>query len=410
MKAPKLTVFAALLLAIAAAAALPAAADGTPEHPAGGEAALAPLYRTQGKAVPGHYIVRLRQGSSARVLTLQLGVTPDAVYSHALSGFAATLTPAQLETVRRSPEVEAVEEDAVFTASTASTGPMAARVPAASWGLDRIDQRALPLDGQFKVNGTGEGVTAFIVDTGIDYANSEFGGRARPGVDLVTPGGDGRDCASGTGHGTHVAGIVGGATYGVARKVSLVSVRVLDCAGTTSTARLDQGLDWVAGNFTAPAVLNASLNGPVSATTNNAIDNLADRGVVPVVSAGNAAPGSRPTDACQNSPGSAKQAVVVGATDKQDQMTDFSNWGPCVRLLAPGQDIISARPGGGPATKSGTSQAAPHVTGVAALYRAKNPSATSAAVAGWLDEQSTQGMLAKAAAGTPNKLLYTGGL
>ncbi|MFI9718900.1 S8 family peptidase [Streptomyces sp. NPDC052396] len=407
MKAPKLTVFAALLLAVAGAAVLPAAADPTPERPAGPEAGPAPLYRTQGTAVPGHYIVRLRQGASARTLTLQLGVTPDAVYSHALIGFAATLTPEQLANVRRSPEVEAVEEDAVFTASDRSS---AGRVPAASWGLDRIGRRKLPLDGQFHVTGTGQGVTAFIVDTGIDYANSEFGGRARPGVDLVDPGGDGRDCATGTGHGTHVAGIVGGATYGVARKVSLVSVRVLDCSGATSTARLDQGLDWVADNFTAPAVLNASLNGPASAATNTAIDNLADRGVVPVVSAGNAAPGQPPTDACQNSPGSARQAVVVGATNNQDQMTDFSNRGSCVRLLAPGQDIVSTKPGGGPATKSGTSQAAPHVTGVAALYRAKNPSATSAAVAGWLDGQSTQRVLTKVAPGTPNKLLYTGGL
>ncbi|MBZ4319670.1 S8 family peptidase [Streptomyces huiliensis] len=361
----------------------------------------APLHRTSGRAVTGHYIVTLRQGASPRTLTARLGVTPDTVYQHALLGFAATLTPAQLDTVRRSPDVRSVEEDAVLRQSAAA--------PAASWGLDRVDQRQLPLDGQFTVAGSGEGATAYVIDTGIDYAHPEFGGRARQGVDLVDPAGDGSDCLAGSGHGTHVAGIIGGGEHGIARKVSLVSVRVLDCEGTTSASRFVAGLDWVAQHAGPASVLNASLNGPYSAATNASVAAVAARGVPPVVSAGNAQPAAAPTDACANSPGSAPGAVVVGATDRNDRMTSFSNWGTCLRLLAPGLDIVSARAGGGDLTMSGTSQAAPHVTGVAALYKAAHPDASAQAVTEWLEGQATPGVLTGLRDGTPDRLLFTGG-
>ncbi|MBC2877218.1 MULTISPECIES: S8 family peptidase [Streptomyces] len=362
-----------------------------------------------GRAVPAHYIVTLRQGASPRALTARLGVRPDTVYQHALLGFAAPLTPAQLDAVRRSPDVRSVEEDAVLRQSSVRLHDPT--VPAAaSWGLDRVDQRRLPLDGRFTVAGTGAGVTAYVVDTGIDYTHPEFGGRARKGVDLVDPDGDGSDCPTGSGHGTHVAGIIGGAEHGIARKVTLVSVRVLDCEGTTSASRFVAGLDWVARHAGPASVLNASLNGPYSAATNASVAAVAERGVPPVVSAGNAQAGAAAGDACGNSPGSAPGAVVVGATDRDDRMTSFSNWGSCLRLLAPGLDIVSARAGGGAATKSGTSQAAPHVTGVAALYKAARPDASVQAVTEWLEQQATPGVLSGLHDRTPDRLLNTGGL
>ncbi|KJY43347.1 peptidase S8 [Streptomyces sp. NRRL B-1568] len=392
---------------LAAATASSAEPDPVKSH------SLAPLHKTSGHSIPGHYIVILRQGAAIpRSLASRLGVTPDIVYSHAIHGFAATLTPAQLEAVRKAPDVESVEEDAVFKASQdapRARGPSAQwpREITDAWGLDRIDQKKLPLDGQFDVAGTGEGVTAFIVDTGIDYSHAEFGGRAKPGVDLVDASGDGRDCPGGTGHGTHVAGIVGGTQHGVARKASLVSVRVLDCNGDAPTSRFVGGLDWVASNVPqAPAVLNASVNGPQSPATNSSVSAVATKGILPVVAAGN-----DNADACLNSPASAKGALPVEATNRLDQLSAFSNWGSCVKLAAPGEDIPSALNGGGTVTKSGTSQASPHVAGVAALYLQRNPSASPSAVATWLEDRSTKNVLTGLrGAGTPNKLLYTDGL
>ncbi|MFD9066166.1 S8 family peptidase [Kitasatospora purpeofusca] len=352
--------------------------------------------------MPNEYIVRVKPAFSPEAVLRELGVRPRFTYGTALRGFAAPLTPLQLRTARSLPAVEAIEENARIGIDTAPA-PSGPRVTteAASWGLDRIDQRHLPLDGQFTVDGTGAGVTAYIVDTGIETGHEEFEGRATAGFDAVGDGRDGQDCHS---HGTHVAGTVGGRTFGVARSVSLVAVRVLDCQGQGDTAASLAGLDWVAAHAQRPAVLNASLGGPVSEALDAAVDAVAERGVLPVVSAGNDA-----EDACGASPARAPKALAVGAVNKQDRQASFSNYGRCLGLYAPGVAIVSARLGGGSSTLNGTSMAAPHVAGVAALVEQRDPRATSEEVRARLVADSTPGVLTRLGPDSPDRLLHAGG-
>ncbi|MGA4957893.1 S8 family peptidase [Streptomyces lavendulocolor] len=376
-----------LLLPLAATPTTALAADDDP----------APL-RTTAVPVPDQYIVTLKPGTASAVrITQQLGVTPLHEYSRVLRGFTVRLTASQLATVRGLPDVAAVEQDAVVTA-----GPLRAnRAPAYSWGLDRIDQPYLPLNQQFNVNSSGSGATAYVLDTGIDYAHPEFGGRARPGFDAMGDGRNGQDC---NGHGTHVAGTVGGANFGVARQASLVSVRVLGCDGKGSWGGMIAGMDWVAKNAQQPAVLNGSLGGPRSEAVNQAATALSDSGVLPVIAAGNDS-----VDACNVSPASAARVLTVGATDYQDRETDFSNYGPCLDMYAPGAAIVSARLGGGSVALNGTSMASPHVAGVATLLKARYPAATPAQVYTWLVEQSVKGVLTVSKS-SPNRLVQTAGL
>jgi subtilisin family serine protease len=376
-----------LLLPLAATPTTALAADDDP----------APL-RTTAAPVPDQYIVTLKPGTASAVrITQQLGVTPLHEYSRVLRGFTARLTASQLATVRGLPDVAAVEQDAVVTA-----GPLRAnRAPAYSWGLDRIDQPYLPLNQQFNVNSSGSGATAYVLDTGIDYAHPEFGGRARPGFDAMGDGRNGQDC---NGHGTHVAGTVGGANFGVARQASLVSVRVLGCDGRGSLGGMIAGMDWVANNARQPAVLNGSLGGPRSDAVNQAATALSDSGVLPVVAAGNDS-----VDACNVSPASAARVLTVGATDYQDRETGFSNYGPCLDMYAPGAAIVSARLGGGSVALNGTSMASPHVAGVATLLKARYPAATPAQVYTWLVEQSVKDVLTVSKS-SPNRLVQTAGL
>ncbi|MET8329354.1 S8 family peptidase [Streptomyces sp. NPDC005181] len=375
-------------------------------HAAAGSSDGGVVVEHSARAVPGQYIVTLDSEYSTSSVTQQSDVKPLYTYDRVMRGFAAVLSPAQLTRVLLSPGVAAVEEDSVVTVDEpAVAAPRAASrfaVTAASWGLDRIDQRKLPLDNAFKTVATGKGVTAYIVDTGIDTKHSQFGGRATIGFDAVVDGRFGKDC---NGHGTHVAGTVGGATYGVARSVSLVAVRVLDCKGSGTGSGFLAGLDWVAKHAKPNAVLNASLGGPASTSIDNAVNAVAAKGVLPVVAAGNSA-----MDACSVSPARAVQAVTVGATDAKDRETSFSNYGSCVSMYAPGMAIVSARLGGGSVAMSGTSMASPHVAGVAALYRQKYPSATPNTVARWLSDKSTMNILSFLGARSPNRLLYTGGL
>ncbi|MFD6528886.1 S8 family peptidase [Streptomyces sp. NPDC060184] len=414
-----LVLASAFALALAGPLATSAASAPTPPDPQ-----PAPLIRAA-DPIPGRYIVTLDPLVDTAKTVEKLGLAPTFTYSKALNGFAVPLTPAQLTTLRATPGVTSVEEDAknsvpgsevvpAYTPVPASRAVDAVgaaavavrRAPAPTWGLDRVDQRNLPLDGDFTTRGTGAGVTAYILDSGIDYQHTEFdgadGGRAGFGFDAVGDGRRGADCY---GHGTHVAGTVAGSTYGVAREANVVSVRVLGCDGSGSNSGLIAGLDWVARNAVQPAVLNGSLGGGKSQTVNRATTALYTSGVLPVLAAGNDS-----KDACTVSPASADGALTVAASNRSDQQTSFSNWGACVELYAPGQDIVSARLGGGTVSLNGTSMAAPHVTGLAVLYKQAHPGAGPAEVAAWIDEVSTKDVLTGVSQGTPNRLLFTDGL
>ncbi|MCX4546265.1 S8 family peptidase [Streptomyces sp. NBC_01565] len=385
---------AAALLTVPPVAAGTASAD-TPEP------TPVPLH-TAANAVPGQYIVTLDKGVDAAKAATKLGLKPSFVYTSAMNGFAVPLTPLQLQIVRVSLGVKSVEEDAKVQSVPTPTRTPGTRGPSSSWGLDRIDQKELPLDNSFTTEGNGAEVNAYILDTGIDYGHTEFGGRATFGFDAIGDGRNGQDCQ---GHGTHVAGTVAGRTYGVARKANLVSVRVLGCDGKGTWSGIIAGMDWVAKNAKQPAVLNGSLGGDRSEAVNNAATALSDAGVLPVIAAGNSA-----KDACNVSPASAARVVTVAASNQWDEETDFSNYGTCVSLYAPGQAIVSAKLGGGSVALDGTSMASPHVAGVAALYKQAHPKADPGEIAEFLDSEATKDVLKSISKSSPNVLLNTGGL
>ncbi|MFD9378297.1 S8 family peptidase [Streptomyces sp. NPDC059999] len=398
-----------LALATAVTAALTFGAPlATASQPtAAPEPTPAPLTTAAANGVPGTYIVTLGPGVDAAKLAQRLKLKPTFVYGKAINGFAAPLDKLQLDIVRANPGVKAVEQDVKVMAPPRPVIAPGTRAPSKSWGLDRIDQREWDKsngqgDGQFTPQGNGAGVTAYILDTGIDYAHEEFGGRAAFGFDAMADGRQGQDC---NGHGTHVAATVAGKTYGVARKADLVSVRVLDCEGRGSYSGMIAGFDWVLKNAKQPAVLNGSLGGDRSVTLNNAATALSDAGVLPVIAAGNDS-----KDACLVSPASADRVYTVGASNRWDEETSFSNYGTCLEIYAPGEDIVSAKLGGGAVSLNGTSMASPHAAGVAALYKQAHPTAPSAEVAEFLSAESTKDALSAVSKTSPNELLFTNGL
>ncbi len=318
-------------------------------------------------------------------------------YQHALKGFAATLPERALQGIRRNPNVEYIEPDGIAMINTTQS-------PAPSWGLDRIDQRNLPLSNSFTYTNNGTGVTVYIIDTGIRTTHNEFGGRASHGWDFVNNDPDASDC---NGHGTHVAGTVGGATYGVAKGCNLVAVRVLNCSGSGSWSGIIAGIDWVTAQHNSTgntAVANMSLGGGSNNAVNTAVSNSIADGVVYAVAAGNSS-----ANACNYSPASTTNAITVGATTSSDARASYSNYGSCLDIFAPGSSIKSAWHTKNNATKtiSGTSMASPHVAGVAALYLQSNPTATPATVASALTSNATSGKVTNPGAGSANFLLFT---
>ncbi len=365
-----------------------------PGLPAQAAPAPAPLVAAVGQAVPGSYVVVLRDGADARGLVRALGVRASHVYGSAVDGFAATLTAGQLDRVRRDPAVVSVEQDQVVRADgTQATG-------SGLYGLDRTDQRSLPLSGSYTYGTTASGVTAYVIDTGIATSHADFGGRATNVYDAL--GGNGQDC---NGHGTHVAGTIGGATYGLAKGVALRGVRVLGCDGSGSTSGIIAAVDWVRANAQRPAVANLSLGGGYSSTLNNAITNLSNSGVFTAVAAGN-----ENANACNVSPASAAAATTVAASDRTDTRASFSNYGSCVDTYAPGVSVQSTWLNGGTNTISGTSMASPHVAGVGALYKGARGDAASSTVDSWIKSSATSGVIQRNRTGTVNRLLFTGGL
>ena len=349
-----------------------------------------------GQPVAGSYIVVLKDAPGlARAAEVARGLGVAALrheYNSALKGFAANMSDADAARIARDPRVDFVEQDQVVSINATQNG--------ATWGLDRIDQRDLPLSGSFTYNNTGSGVTAYIIDTGIRFSHSEFGGRAVTGFDAVD-GGPADDCH---GHGTHVAGTVGGSTYGVAKGVAIVGVRVLNCSGSGSTAGVIAGIDFVTANHSAgaPAVANMSLGGGVSSALDNAVANSIADGVTYAIAAGNSN-----RDACQFSPARVAAAITVGATTSSDSRASYSNYGKCLDIFAPGSAITSAWSNGGTNTISGTSMATPHVAGVAALFLQSNPSASPSAVRTALVNGATSDKIPNEGRQSPNKLLFS---
>ena len=355
------------------------------------------------KKIAGSWIIVLEDRAvdvdgTADELTRLHGGQLKHLYKAALKGFAAEMTDQAAERIAADPRVKYVEEDSEVSLVSTQSG--------ATWGLDRIDQRNLPLDGSYTYNTTASNVHAYIIDTGIKASHTDFGGRAGVGYDAIGDGQNGQDC---NGHGTHVSGTVGGATYGVAKAVTLVAVRVLNCSGSGTNSGVIAGVNWVAQNRIIPAVANMSLGGGASQALDDAVNGAINAGVTFCVAAGNGDQFGNPQDACTTSPARVPAAITVSATDSTDTKASWANIGTCVDIFGPGVSITSDWYSSNTATNtiSGTSMATPHTTGVAALYLATNTGATPATVASAIINNATTGIVKNPGSGSPNRLLYS---
>ncbi len=360
------------------------------------------LQRVDG--IPERYVVTLdddvagprglssRSPALARTLAARYGGTVEAVYQHAVNGFAITIPAKQAQALSRDPSVVLVEQDVLGSIATDQFNPP-------SWGLERIHQLRPPLQHVYTYFSTGVGSHAYVIDTGIRPTHVDFGGRASIAADFVFDGQNGHDC---NGHGTHVAGTIGGTQYGVAKGVTIHALRALDCGGFGFGSQALSAVDWIAANRILPAVVNMSVNYPVFTSLDNAIRTSIANGIHYVIAAGNAGISGPNT-----SPQRVTEALIVGATHVSDSRASFSNFGPTLDLFAPGEDIPSLWWTSDTATAvlSGTSMAAPHVAGAVALYLESNPNAGSALVTTLIGIHSIQGVLANVGAGSPNRML-----
>ncbi|CAB4559577.1 MAG: S8 family serine peptidase [Actinobacteria bacterium] len=348
-----------------------------------------------GDIIPNRYIVEFSSDVASRVAANNLSENVVAMFSHALSGFVADLDPNDVIALQSNPNVVAIEPDRVVSIENTQDG--------ATWGLDRIDQRQLPLNRTYSYANQGEGVTTYILDTGVYPGHNEFSGRVTNGFTAINDGRGTDDCH---GHGTHVAGTVAGTVYGVAKLATIVPVRVLGCTGSGSWSGVIAGIDWTVAHHPAgtPAVANMSLGGGASSIINSAVARGIADGITYVVAAGNSN-----DDACRYSPASAPAAITVGASSPNDARASFSNWGSCLDVFAPGTSITSAFIGAPNALRTwqGTSMAAPHVAGVAALYLAANTAATPAQVSTAILNAATRGIISNAGTGSITSLIYS---
>ena len=366
----------------------------------GTSAAAAQEVQTPERAIPGRYIVVLDDQQVGRAdvpqvadaLARQHGGRLTHVYSRAIRGFAMSVSATGAAALARNPRVRYVEQDSERFIVDVQGG--------APWGLDRIDQRDRPLSTTYTYDTYASNVHAYIIDTGIRSTHADFGGRVASGFSSINDGNGTNDC---NGHGTHVAGTVGGTTYGVAKGVTLYAVRVLNCSGSGTTSGVIAGIDWVTSNHASPAVANMSLGGGASTALDDAVRNSVASGVTYAVAAGNSN-----ANACNSSPARVSQALTVGSSTSSDARSSFSNFGTCVDLFAPGSSITSAWSTSNTATNtiSGTSMASPHVAGVAALYLAINPGALPATVHAAVVDNASVNKLSSIGSGSPNRLLY----